>query len=63
MAPSKSLEWTGHHELSASPPYIPCLPIRDVLVVNNIAHIQFHFLCWIPADEIRQLRSAMATAP
>ena len=25
---NKPLEWTGHHQLSASPPQAPCLPLR-----------------------------------
>ena len=26
--PNRPLEWTGHHQLSAAPPQIPCMPLR-----------------------------------
>jgi hypothetical protein len=28
MRPNKPLEWTGHHQISASPLQLPCLPLR-----------------------------------
>ena len=37
---NKPLEWTGHHQLSASPPQAPCLPLRGSVIRIHVVEAE-----------------------
>jgi hypothetical protein len=38
IVPNKPLEWTGHHQLSATQPQVLCLPLRgSVELIASLA--------------------------
>ncbi len=49
IVPNKPLEWTGHHQLSATQPQVLCLPLRGS-VRRMTGKARTTSICWKAVD-------------